>query len=517
MLACSRFFSVKVLCVFTAVLTIIFAGVLVLAFYGVPVIIDKTIQNSVQLDDGTIQWDRFVDLPVDIILKIFLYHVKNPDEIVADGAKPILEERGPYCYKQNIHKNILSTNSTEDTVTFERTFNTTYDQEASGNLTEDDKIVILNPVILTLFKITSVVERFVVLGCLDRILPEQYNKLFIEVDIRTIMFEGFAFAKLSNDLGPACNIVRNQVLLKTLPMKNVQRILDEEGVITELRFAFLQYKIRYPDGKYTVNRGLDDITKLGQIIRWNDESELSFWGRIQSTNNDTCNKVRGSDSTIYPPHVTKTRTFDIYSTDICRIVQISFQTTDTYSGIDAYRFGITKDTFRSATPNPENDCYCIQQSTDVDGEPSCFLDGVLDVFPCFGAPILLSFPHFLYADESYVDAIDGLSPPDPDIHELFLLIEPNTGTPLQGMKRVQLNTAMMPIKYIPATSNLSKVIMPMLWLEEGVSLPQNLIDELSSKYFNVVKIVTGVMYGLIAVAAASVLISSGFLMRKNYC
>ena len=37
-------------------------------------------------------------------------------------------------------------------------------------------------------------------------------------------------------------------------------------------------------------------------------------------------------------------------------------------------------------------------------------DGVFDVTVCqFGAPIVLSWPHFLGADQKYTDAVEGLN------------------------------------------------------------------------------------------------------------
>lgn len=72
------------------------------------------------------------------------------------------------------------------------------------------------------------------------------------------------------------------------------------------------------DGVYTVNRGIHDIKQLGNIMRWNESETLPFWGQINSINNDTCKKVRGTDATIYPPRIKKGDYFEIFSPDICR-------------------------------------------------------------------------------------------------------------------------------------------------------------------------------------------------------
>ncbi|KAG5893044.1 hypothetical protein JTB14_014824 [Gonioctena quinquepunctata] len=319
MISAARFCTVRVLCVTTVVLIVILVGVLVLSFVGLPLIIDDKIAQALRLEENTEQWDRFVELPIPLDLKVFIFNVTNADEIMK-GATPILDEIGPYCYKERIRRNVLSTDSTEDSVTYEQEFNITFDEQLSGNFKQTDKVIIVNPILLILSQITAVIERFVMLGCLHKVIPDKYNKLFLEIDVETIMFEGMEFAIASDDIGPACNIIREKVLEKTLPMKNVERVADpnDPNVITSLKFAFLQYKIRGPDGVYTTNRGIEDLTQLGHIMRWNHLSELPYWGRLESTNNDTCKRVRGSDSTIYPPHVTKNSEFEVFSTDICR-------------------------------------------------------------------------------------------------------------------------------------------------------------------------------------------------------
>lgn len=58
---------------------------------------------------------------------------------------------------------------------------------------------------------------------------------------------------------------------------------------------------------------MDKIEQLGHIIAWNDSMYTKYWG-----DGTTCSKVQGTDSTLYPPRVTKESEFFIYSTDICR-------------------------------------------------------------------------------------------------------------------------------------------------------------------------------------------------------
>ncbi|KAJ8959302.1 hypothetical protein NQ318_021988 [Aromia moschata] len=180
--------------------------------------------QSVRLQKGTVQWDRFVETPVGVDFKVWLFNVTNPDDII-NGEKPIIKEIGPYHYIETRKKNILSTDDKEDTVSYEQYLTMEFNQSLSGDLTEDDELTLLNPVML---------------------------------------------------------------------------------------------KVRSADGVYTVNRGQNDVLELGHIIRWNEKQTLPNWGRVESINNATCNQVRGTDSTIYAPHITRDRSLEIFSTDICR-------------------------------------------------------------------------------------------------------------------------------------------------------------------------------------------------------
>lgn len=47
-------------------------------------------------------------------------------------------------------------------------------------------------------------------------------------------------------------------------------------------------------------------------------------------------------------------------------------------------------------------------------------------------------PHFLDADVRYGYMIEGLTP-SPEKHSIFTDIEPNTGSPLRGGKKLQFN------------------------------------------------------------------------------
>ncbi|KAJ3662460.1 hypothetical protein Zmor_006808 [Zophobas morio] len=460
--------------------------------------------RATRLDEGTEQYDRFLDLPFPLTFKVYLFNVENPDEILKGTAKPKLSEKGPYIYKQYRHKKILEIDEDEDTISYTQMETFEFDAESSAPLTEDDMITVLNPPLMSVYHLA---EGFMLAGAVDKCIrptfPAGYDEIFIKVPVRHLMFEGFNFCR--NKGSDLCSLVNDIVCTIASTKRNSDILADYS-----LQFSFLNYKVREPDGKYTVKRGLDDIDRLGYISAWNGMKYTSYWG-----DGTTCSEVRGTDSTLYPPRITKDNEFYIFATDICRSVKINYIREETYRDVDGYMFGTDKNTLQPSTNNSEADCFCTKQSKDVDGQNSCFLDGVIDMQSCFGVPVLFSFPHFLWADEKYLNGVDGLSPNE-EAHRTYLLVEPNTGTPLKGVKRIQLNAVIRPIAGIKSLIDTTKAVLPLLWIEEGVALTEEYTDELHSKYFDKVQILDGFKWALIAVSALLVVIFGVLVVRKRF-
>jgi len=48
---------------------------------------------------GTKTYNYWLDPPIPIDFQFHIFHVVNAKEVVQNGAKPVLEERGPYTYR----------------------------------------------------------------------------------------------------------------------------------------------------------------------------------------------------------------------------------------------------------------------------------------------------------------------------------------------------------------------------------------------------------------------------------
>lgn len=66
----------------------------------------------------------------------------------------------------------------------------------------------------------------------------------------------------------------------------------------------------------TVFTGAEDITKFGLINRFNGKSQLPHW------KTDFCNRIDGSDGSIFPPHMNHNTTLYLYDKDLCRLLPL---------------------------------------------------------------------------------------------------------------------------------------------------------------------------------------------------
>lgn len=61
-----------------------------------------------------------------------------------------------------------------------------------------------------------------------------------------------------------------------------------------------------------VLRGIKNFKDVGRVLEWDNKPALTMWTA------DHCNEFNGTDSTIFPPLMTKEDDIVSFSPDICR-------------------------------------------------------------------------------------------------------------------------------------------------------------------------------------------------------
>ncbi|KAH8375190.1 hypothetical protein KR200_001225 [Drosophila serrata] len=514
-----------------------------------PNMVHKKVEQSVIIADGSEQYKRFVNLPQPLNFKVYIFNVTNPDRI-QQGAIPIVEEIGPYVYKQFRQKKVKHFSRDGSKISYVQNVHFDFDADASAPYTQDDRIVALNMhmnAFLQVFEreITDIFQGFanrlnsrlnqtpgvrVLKRLMERIrgkrksvlqisendpglalllvhlnanLKAVFNdprSMFVQTSVREYLFDGVRFCINPQGIAKA---ICNQI--KESGSKTIREQSDGS-----LAFSFFGHKNGSGHDVYEVHTGKGDAMRVLEIQKLDDSHNLQVWLNA-STEGETsvCNQINGTDASAYPPFRQRGDSMYIFSADICRSVQLFYQSDIQYQGIPGYRYSIGENFINDIGPEHDNECFCVDKLANViKRKNGCLYAGALDLTTCLDAPVILTLPHMLGASNEYRKMIRGLKP-DAKKHQTFVDVQSLTGTPLQGGKRVQFNMFLKSINRITITENLPTVLMPAIWVEEGIQLNSEMVAFFKKKLINSLKTLNivhwGTLCGGIGVAVLSLL------------
>ncbi|XP_019871825.1 scavenger receptor class B member 1 isoform X2 [Aethina tumida] len=404
-------------------------GVIVLIFFSTWV--NLVVNHEITLKDGSKTFGWWAKPPVVPTIKVYIYNVTNADEFLNNGSKPIVDELGPYVYVEKWEKKNIKFHD-NGTVSFNQEKIYHFDESQSVG-SEDDVVVVPNIPMLSATSQSKNAARFLRLA-MASIMDILKIKPFVEVSVGQLLW-GYEdpLLKLAKDVVP-----------------KEQKLPYEE-------FGLMYNKNGTSKDTVTMFTGSSDITKYGLIDKFNGMPNMSHY------KTDQCNSLHGSDGSIFPPHMTKNTTVHVYDKDLCRLLPLVFDEEVVGSNdVPAFRMTPPKNVFDNPEDNPENDCYCPHG-------PPCAPSGFFNVSLCqYDSPILLSFPHFYLANDSYRTAVEGISPPDPEKHKFFIDIQPMMGTAMRAKARVQINLAVSQVVDIKQVATFPDIIFPIMWFEEGL-------------------------------------------------
>ncbi len=163
-------------------------------------------------------------------------------------------------------------------------------------------------------------------------------------------------------------------------------------------------------------------------------------------------------------------------------------------------------------------------------------DGLRNMQSChgLGAPLYISFPHFLYGP-SGVNRRVGLSEPVKEKHEVAVLVEPNTGSALAAYSRLQvrtiaqsinsaslnvyafqMNIILKPNRHFGPLAKVKPTVYPLVWFEtSGVVNPE------TARYLRILVItqkqtLDAIQWMLIAGGLIAIALSSAYGLIKFF-
>jgi len=457
-------------------LILLLSGIIVAIFFNTWV--NLVIDSQITLKDGGQVFTMWKKPPVHPVMKVYVYNVTNPDDFLTNGDKPILDELGPYVYIETWEKVNLSFND-NGTVTFQQQKIFRFDPEQSVG-DESDMVVVPNIPMLSATSQSKHAARFLRLA-MASIMDILKIKPFVEVSVNQLLW-GYEdpLLKLAKDVVPK---------EQKLPYEEFGLMYGKNGTSKDI---------------VTVFTGAGDITRYGLVDKFNGIDRLQHW------KTEECNRIAGSDGSIFPPHITPNTTLYVFDKDMCRLLPLSFQKeVDTPGGVRGFRFSPPENVFADIERNPENDCFCPSG-------PPCAPHGLFNVSLCqYDSPVMLSFPHFYLADPKLREAVEGISEPDPEKHGFWLDVQPTMGTALRAQARVQINLAVSQVIDIKQVATFPDIIFPIMWFEDGISgLPME-VTNLINLATTVPPVARVALLYVLLIAGVVLLVISVFCLVRN--
>ncbi|XP_077984815.1 platelet glycoprotein 4-like [Glandiceps talaboti] len=420
-------------------------------------------------------WAHAANSSAKVYLQVWVFDLKNEQEVLDGTEKPYLVEKGPYTYSQKQVKHNITFHD-NGTVSYDPVSTYIFIPEMSVGHENDTFTGLNGPLVIIaslLRSMPSIVER---LGDILAIIMND-SQLFKTFTVKDLIF-GYD--------DPIFKLIYD--LTGTLLVQSPQ-------------FGILVGKNNTSYQTMCVFTGVDDISKLNIIDRWNGKSDLNYW------TTQYANMINGTDASLNPPFMDEYDPHYVYDSVVCRSLDAEFDQPTSVHGIDCNRFHISKKTLASPEENPDNIGFCTPDAN------HCLPSGLLNMSNCqHGAPVVLSFPHFLYADPSVI--LPNMNPQKEE-HETILDIHKLTGVTLKAAKRMQFNIHVIPDKFFGQLSKVQEVIFPLIWLNQSYMIG----DEDAAKFKSAVEVPLEiseiVQWVILGIGGFILLVVVIFLMRRG--
>ncbi|XP_058445850.1 protein croquemort-like [Malaya genurostris] len=408
-----------------------------------PTMSSQMLHEKLVLKNGSVNYQNWIKTPIPMFLEIYMFNWTNPNELHRyPEVKPHFEEMGPYVF-QEVHERVGLVWNNNDTITFNQRRTWRFDRDLSkGSL--NDTVTNLNVISLNVAyfeRNATTLEKMVI----NKVLDWDGSVFWYNKTIREILFEGFDDTLLD--------------LLKTLN-NTVKVPFDKFGWFVNRNLSDTY------DGTFTIQTGADSLENVGVLTQWNGANHTGMY-------RGKCGEVRGTTGELWPVMHSNKTNVTIFASDVCRSLTLQYIDEVTIHNVEGAKYVGDDQIFDNGVKYPETACWCNSPPAKCpDVKP-----GVFNASACkYGSPTFVSYPHFYLADQSYRDAIDGMTP-NKTKHEFYIAIEPHTGIPLDVRAQLQINMHLQPIKGIKMYENMPDIIVPMLWFTQRATLTEDLANQ----------------------------------------
>jgi len=412
-------------------------------------------KKQLTIREGTAAYDAFLETPVPVLTKFYFFDMLNPRDLFHNYEKPVLEERGPYTFREVQKK--VNLRWANGTVSYRREKFWYFERDLSvGPLT--DMVTTINvPVVGSAEFVRG---SFLMEWGISDMLSTLEAEIFVKKTIKELLFEGYedTVMLLGSSFGDSTSEDDFDYYEKDTE-DDIEEDVTENVIHDKFGWFYKRNGTTWSDGDLEMRTGEENIERLGEIVSWNNDSKTDAY-------DGECGRVRGSSEGLFPPGLAETSdSISYFSTDLCRPLHFTKSGSSSVHGIPATKFQLDPTNFANSTNCPGNVCYNNNLPTGVQNVTLCKAK----------SPVFVSRPHFYLADQSYIQQFQyGLSP-DPHKHNSAFWLEPMSSIPLKVDIRLQLNVLLRKVEGIEYLfKNLPEVMFPVFWFESLSEIPKDM-------------------------------------------
>ncbi|PKU35372.1 scavenger receptor class b member 1 [Limosa lapponica baueri] len=304
-----------------------------------PVIIKEQVVKNVRIDPTSISFSMWKDIPVPFYMSVYLFEVLNPKEAL-QGAKPVLNQRGPYVYREYRYKTNITFHD-NDTVSFLE-YRQLFFQPDMSNGSEEEYVVVPNILMMGAAVMMENLPNFVKL-LLSGALAGLKQEAFMNRTVGEILW-GYD--------DPLIDTI-NTLVPGLLPFKG--------------KFGLFMEFNNSNSGLFTVYTGMKNISRVHMVDSWNGLKKVNYW------RSNECNMINGTAGEMWPPFMSPT-SLEFYSPDACRSLTLVYEQSGKFEGVPTYRFVAPKTLFANGTDYPPNEGFCPCMQSGIQNVSTCRLN-----------------------------------------------------------------------------------------------------------------------------------------------
>lgn len=406
-------------------------------------------------------------------MKFYFFNITNLESVRQFGEKPILEELGPYTYRQYLVRYDVDFDFSGRVHFKDFKFYIEEPEMTQGSF--DDVIFTLNvPLVGALSSIqqNSGLVRWLLAAIIQKI---------------SSWSDGHAMGLFTRRSVDELLWGYQDPLLKYL----------KTFVAVDDNVAFFEnYTIADGDGRInTMHTGFRDISLLGQMEEYEGQHKFKWTNHYEV--------VRGTDGTRFNPKMVNVgATLDVWVGELFRSLQFTSEQQLDFSGVDVIRFELDETVLQEDKHYDQSIYGLLNITTPMEDTTA-------------GAPIYMSLPHYCRASKELLEGVTGLKCEE-EQHTLFIDVEPNTGLAVRGAKRLMLSSEYGP-QFSSVEPNIRHTFLPIFWVDGEEQASDDQLDLLKDSIYwayDVLKVAKAMtLAGAIAFGLLSVIFISCEFLR----